>query len=59
MIAIADLNPQSPSHVLVLPVDHHATIAELTESDPATAGRLLAMASAIGRKTAATAVSAW
>ena len=51
VIAISDLNPQAPSHVLVLPVDHHATIAELTENDPATAGRLLATAAAIGRRT--------
>jgi histidine triad (HIT) family protein len=51
VIAIADLNPQAPSHVLVLPVDHHATIAELAVNDPATAGRLLASAAAIGRKT--------
>lgn len=51
IIAIADLNPQAPSHVLVLPVDHHATIADLADNDPPTAGRLLATAAAIGRKT--------
>lgn len=50
VIAIADLNPQAPTHVLVLPVEHHATIAGLAEDDPATAGRLLATAAAIGRR---------
>jgi histidine triad (HIT) family protein len=53
VIAIADLNPQAPSHVLVMPLAHHATIAELVENDPATAGSLLATAAAIGRKTGA------
>ena len=51
VLAISDLHPQAPSHVLVLPVDHFATIAELTERDPAAASRLLAMAAAIGRKS--------
>jgi histidine triad (HIT) family protein len=51
VIAIADLNPQAPSHVLVLPVNHHATIAELVQNDAATAERLLATAAAIGRRT--------
>ncbi len=50
VMAIADLNPQAPAHVLVLPIAHHATIAELVEHDPATAGRLLATAAAIGHK---------
>lgn len=51
VFAIADLNPQSPSHVLVLPTAHHANIADLLENDPATAQRLLALAAAIGRRT--------
>lgn len=51
VIAIADLNPQAPSHVLVLPEGHHPTIADLADSDPAMAGRLLATAAAIGRNS--------
>lgn len=53
VIAIADLDPQAPSHILVLPVAHHATIAELAQDDPATAGRLLETAAAIGKRTGA------
>jgi histidine triad (HIT) family protein len=31
-IAFADINPQAPVHVLVIPRAHHATLAELVES---------------------------
>ncbi|MGC9993351.1 MAG: HIT domain-containing protein [Candidatus Cybelea sp.] len=48
VIAIEDLNPQAPSHELVLPVAHHGTIVELTRSDPALAARLIAVASKLG-----------
>jgi histidine triad (HIT) family protein len=48
VIAIEDLNPQAPSHALVLPAAHHATIVDLTQADPALAGRLMAVASRLG-----------
>jgi histidine triad (HIT) family protein len=48
VIAIEDLNPQAPSHVLVLPVAHHATIVDLTRADPTLAARLMAVASQLG-----------
>lgn len=51
VIAIADLNPQAPSHVLVIPIEHHATIADLAENDTSAVGRLLGTAAAIGRRT--------
>ncbi|HEV7930937.1 MAG TPA: histidine triad nucleotide-binding protein [Actinomadura sp.] len=33
-LAFRDINPQAPTHVLVIPKDHHATAAELAAADP-------------------------
>jgi histidine triad (HIT) family protein len=48
VIAIEDLNPQAPSHALVIPVSHHATITDLTRAEPALAARLIAVAAQLG-----------
>lgn len=50
VIAIEDLDPQAPSHLLVMPVAHHATVADLSEADPALAARMLAMAARLGAR---------
>ena len=34
VLAFRDINPQAPTHVLVIPQDHHATIAALSSADP-------------------------
>jgi histidine triad (HIT) family protein len=33
VVAFHDLNPQAPTHVLVIPKEHHPTAAELAASD--------------------------
>ncbi|MCU1672385.1 MAG: Histidine triad nucleotide-binding protein [Frankiales bacterium] len=48
-LAFRDLNPQAPTHVLVIPKDHHATAAALADADPAYAGEVLAAAAAVAR----------
>jgi histidine triad (HIT) family protein len=48
VIAIEDLHPQAPSHVLVMPVAHHANIVEAVRDAPETAARLMALASKLG-----------
>jgi histidine triad (HIT) family protein len=48
VIAIEDLNPQAPSHALVFPVEHYATIVDLTRAEPALAARLMTVASQLG-----------
>jgi histidine triad (HIT) family protein len=53
VIAIRDVNPQAPSHVLVMPVAHHATIADLLDKDVALATRVMETASALGRRAGA------
>lgn len=51
ILAIADLNPQAPSHLLVLPVRHFANINELeTAGDGALLAKLFATATRLGRE---------
>jgi histidine triad (HIT) family protein len=47
VIAIEDLNPQAPAHLLVMPVEHHDDIIGASE-DSALAGALMAVASKLG-----------
>jgi len=47
VIAIRDVNPQAPTHVLILPREHIASAAELTEASGPLLGRLFAVAADI------------
>lgn len=49
-IAIHDINPQAPVHVLVIPKRHIARVAEAQASDQAVLGHLLLSAAAVARK---------
>jgi histidine triad (HIT) family protein len=33
-VAFRDINPQAPTHVLVIPREHHATVGDLADTDP-------------------------
>ena len=46
-VAFRDLNPQAPTHVLVVPRDHFANAAELAAGDPAASAELVATAAAV------------
>lgn len=48
-IAIHDINPQAPVHVLVIPKQHIARVAEAKESDKDVLGHLLLSAAAIAK----------
>ncbi len=48
IVAIEDLNPQAPTHLLVMPIGHHANVQELAKADRALAARLLEIASRLG-----------
>jgi len=50
VMAFRDTNPQAPTHVLVIPVEHVANAAELADTDPAYAGELLAAAAEVARR---------
>lgn len=49
-LAFRDVNPQAPTHVLVIPKDHHANAAELAAADPAYVGEVLAAAAEVARQ---------
>lgn len=49
-IALHDINPQAPVHVLVVPKRHIARVAEATTADQATLGHLLLSAAAVAKK---------
>ncbi|MFF7328828.1 histidine triad nucleotide-binding protein [Streptomyces sp. NPDC090306] len=40
-VAFRDINPQAPTHILVIPRAHHADAASLAEADPALAADVL------------------
>lgn len=43
VLAFRDLNPQAPTHVLVVPRGHHADVGELAAADPAALADLVTM----------------
>ena len=46
-VAFRDLNPQAPTHVLVIPRSHYPDAASLAENEPDTAVGLIGAAAAI------------
>lgn len=48
-VAFRDLNPQAPTHVLVIPRVHVPSLDDLGADDPGTAGALLLAAQAVAR----------
>ena len=49
VVAFADIRPQAPLHVLIVPRRHVATLNDLTEADDALVGRMLRTAAAIAQ----------
>jgi histidine triad (HIT) family protein len=49
MVAINDIHPQAPMHVLVIPRRHIATLNDLTADDGALVGAMVRRAAAIAR----------
>jgi histidine triad (HIT) family protein len=43
VLAFRDVNPQAPTHVLVIPRDHHRSVAALAAADPAALADLVTM----------------
>ena len=46
-IAFRDLSPQAPTHVLVIPREHHPDVGSLAEADPDALATLVSEAKAI------------
>ena len=49
-LAFRDLNPQAPTHVLVIPREHLASLNEAETHDAAALGRLLQAAAKVARQ---------
>ena len=43
-VAFRDINPQAPLHVLVVPREHHADVAQLAAADPALLAAVVGLA---------------
>jgi histidine triad (HIT) family protein len=53
VVAIEDLNPQAPTHLLVMPVKHHETLGHATAAAPPDdhiAARLVEIAARLGKE---------
>lgn len=46
-VAFADINPQAPTHVLVIPREHYADVAKLAVGDPGLLAELAQAAAAV------------
>jgi histidine triad (HIT) family protein len=49
VVAFHDVNPQAPTHLLVIPRRHIPSLDDLTDADAATVGTTLVRAAAIAR----------
>jgi histidine triad (HIT) family protein len=50
VIAIRDINPQAPTHILIIPTKHIVSIAEATVEDEGLIGRLISVARTIAQQ---------
>ena len=47
VFAFRDINPQAPTHVLVIPKEHHPTVGALAAADPGLLGEVISAAHAV------------
>jgi histidine triad (HIT) family protein len=50
LIAIRDINPQAPTHILIIPTKHIVSVAEATVEDEGLIGRLMTAAKEIAQQ---------
>lgn len=50
VLAFHDIDPKAPTHILIIPKKHLASLADATAADEAVLGRLLLTASEIARE---------
>ena len=50
VIAIRDINPQAPTHILIIPTKHIVSVAEATVEDEGLIGRLMTTAREIAQQ---------
>lgn len=52
VLAFRDIDPKAPTHVLVIPLDHHRDVTVLARSDPGTLVELVELGARIARDEA-------
>jgi histidine triad (HIT) family protein len=50
VLAIRDINPQAPVHILLMPKKHIASLMDVADSEPALVGRISMVAARLARK---------
>ncbi len=50
VVAFRDINPQAPTHILIIPVKHIVSVAEATVEDEGLLGRLLMTAKEVAQQ---------
>jgi histidine triad (HIT) family protein len=50
LVAFRDINPQAPTHILIIPKSHIASMTELTGEQQALMGRLILLAKELAEK---------
>ncbi len=50
VIAIRDINPQAPTHILIMPTKHIVSLAEMSVEDEKLIGRLITVANEVARQ---------
>ncbi len=50
VVAVRDINPQTPTHILIMPKRHIASLAETTDKDEALLGRMMIVATRLARQ---------
>ncbi|MBM3669640.1 MAG: HIT domain-containing protein [Actinobacteria bacterium] len=49
VVAFRDIDPKAPTHILVVPTEHHSNVGELSEQAPEAAAAVLQAAAEIAR----------
>lgn len=52
IFVLKDVNPQAPTHLLILPVEHYANVGEAADNAPELLTALLAKSADLGRQIA-------
>jgi histidine triad (HIT) family protein len=50
VIAIRDIHPQAPTHILIIPIKHIVSVAEATVEDEGLIGRMIGAAKTIAQQ---------
>ena len=50
VLVLRDINPQAPTHLLVLPIEHLETVKEITESNASLIGLMVLLANRMAQR---------